>query len=129
MDKKTQTWLELAEEDLKFAGQIIQNKQRPSYALFFCHQSVEKLLKAVIQQITKNPPPRSHNLELLLQLTEQKLPSDKMKIIIDLAPHYITTRYPDDLAKHQKKYSQEFVSKMFDSVKELFLWIKNHWVK
>lgn len=74
MDKKTQTWLEIAENDLEFAEQILKNRQRPYYAVHFCHQAVEK---------------------------------------IDLAPHYLGTKYPEDLAKFYRQYSIAFVENLF----------------
>ena len=128
VDKKTQTWLGLAKSDLEFAEGILQNKQRPAYAVFFCHQALEKILKAVVQHTTGNIPPRTHNLENLLQLVQKELPQEKLDILIQLAPHYLGTRYPDDLAKFSKKYSDEFVRPLFQKTKELFLWIENTWL-
>ncbi len=128
MDKKTQTWLTIAENDLEFAEQILQNKQRPPYSLHFCHQAVEKILKATIQYGTGKVPPRTHNLEILLQLIQKELPPDKMDALVKLAPHYLGTRYPDDLAKFHQQYSEEFVQSRLEETKELFAWIKNHWL-
>lgn len=128
MDKKTQTWLELAENDLEFAEQILKNKQRPPYALHFCHQAIEKLLKAVVQHVTGKTPLRSHNLEKLSQITQKELPPDKMDSLIKLAPHYLSTRYPADLAKYYQQYSFEFVQARFTATRELFLWIKDNWL-
>lgn len=128
MDQKAQTWLEIAENDLEFAEQILKNRQRPSYALHFCHQAVEKILKAAIQQATDKQPPRIHNFEKLLKLTGKTLPPDKLNFLIDLAPHYLSTKYPEDLAKFQKQYSEDFVKSQFETTKELFLWIKTNWL-
>ncbi|OGQ04464.1 MAG: hypothetical protein A2W61_03590 [Deltaproteobacteria bacterium RIFCSPLOWO2_01_44_7] len=120
MDKKTQTWLEIAENDLEFAEQIVQNQQRPYYAMHFCHQAIEKLLKGVVQHETGKIPPRTHNLEKLLQLTKKELPSEKLEILVDLAPHYLSTKYPEDLEKFYKQYSIEFVRDQAKKIKELF---------
>lgn len=128
MDKKTQTWLEIAENDLEFAGQVLENKQRPPYALLFCHQAIEKILKAVVQHVTGSVPPRTHSLELLLQIIKKELPSEKMDTLIKLAPHYLSTRYPDDLAKFYKQYSDEFVQSHYEATRDLFLWIKKNWL-
>lgn len=128
MDKKVQTWLGTAENDLEFAEQILKNRQRPPYALHFCHQAIEKILKAVIHHITKKEPPRIHNFEKLLQLTGKELPPDKLNILIDLAPHYLSTKYPEDLAEFSKQYTKEFVQSQYNTTKELFLWIKTNWL-
>lgn len=125
MDKKTQTWLEIAENDLEFAEQILKNRQRPHYACNECHQAVEKILKGIIQEKTGKTPPRIHNLFTLAEQTELKLSEGQQKFILKLNPHYMGTRYPEDLADMYKKYTNEYASALFDETKELFLWLKN----
>lgn len=125
MDKKTQTWLEIAENDLEFAEQILKNRQRPHYACNECHQAIEKILKGIIQEKMGKPPPRIHNLFTLAEQTELKLSENQQKFILKLSPHYMGTRYPEDLADMYKKYTYEYASALFDETKELFLWLKN----
>ncbi|MBI5298930.1 MAG: HEPN domain-containing protein, partial [Deltaproteobacteria bacterium] len=49
INKKVETWLALAQDDLDFAEEVLQNKKRPHYAAHLCHQSIEKLIKAIVQ--------------------------------------------------------------------------------
>ena len=125
MDKATQTWLEIAENDLEFAEQILQNKQRPYFACNECHQAVEKILKAIIQEQTGQKPPRIHNLDTLAKLAELKLPDNYRGVLLRLNPHYMATKYPHDLTKFYKEYTQEYAYELFQETKELFLWLKN----
>lgn len=129
MDKKTQTWLELAENDLEFAGQIVRNRQRPYFACHFCHQAVEKVLKALVQQRTAEIPPRTHNLLMLAKLTGIDLSEDQNKFLLRLNPHYIGTRYPDDLARFYKQYTEEYAANLFRETREIFLWLKDSMIR
>ncbi|MFH1654645.1 MAG: HEPN domain-containing protein [Pseudomonadota bacterium] len=65
MKKQTLTWLELAENDLSLAGDLLQGEKRAHYAVHFCHQSIEKLLKAIIQEQINETPLRTHNFKAL----------------------------------------------------------------
>lgn len=125
MDKKTETWLTLAENDLEFAGQILANKQRPYYACHQCHQAVEKILKAVVQHKTGQIPPRTHNLKTLAELAKVELPSEQDTFLLKLSAHYIGTRYPDDLSQFYKAYTVEHAKEIFEKTRGLFLWLKN----
>lgn len=126
MHPKTKTWLELAENDLEFAGQILSNKQRPYFACNECHQAVEKILKAVIQEKTGTRPPRTHNLSTLADLTQISFSEAQIRFLLKLNPHYMGTRYPDDLVKFYKQYTQEYSMDLFRETKEMLLWLKNY---
>lgn len=125
MDKKTETWLTLAENDLEFAEQILKNKQRPYYACHQCHQATEKILKAIVQHTTKKIPPRTHNLEMLTRLAKVELSLEQETFLLKLNAHYIGTRYPDDLFQFYREYTAEHAKVIFEKTKELFLWLKN----
>lgn len=125
MKKKTETWLTLAENDLEFAKQILQNKQRPYFACNECHQAIEKILKAIIQEKTNEIPPRTHNLFMLAKLTKISFSEDQNNFLLRLNPHYMGTRYPDDLVAFQRQYTKKYAAELFHKTEELFLWLKN----
>ena len=124
MDKKTQTWLEMARNDLAFAATIIKNKQRPFYAAHFCHQAVEKILKAFVQHRTGEAPPRTHNFKILCEVAKLDLPDDKKEFLQRLAPNYIGTRYPEDIEELYKQYTEDYVKRLFSQTEELFTWLE-----
>ena len=123
---KTKTWFELARNDLKFAESILKNKNRPHYAVHFCHQAIEKILKAIITEKTTKYPPRTHNLQILYQQTGIELPVDMQKFLYTLSPHYLATKYPEDITKLYKAYNQRYGIKTLNQTKELFKWLKQH---
>jgi len=125
MKTQTKTWLEMAQNDLDFARDILKNKQRPFYAAHFCHQAVEKILKAIIQERTDETPPKTHNFNLLCKHTGLNLPDEMQKNLFSLAPHYLGTRYPEDINKLYKQYDLQFVQNLFGRTEELFKWLKN----
>lgn len=126
MNKKVSTWLDLAENDLEFAEQILANQQRPYFACNQCHQAMEKILKAVIQLKTGGTPPRIHNLVRLAEQAALPFSDKQMAFLFTLNPHYIGTRYPDDILKLYTHYTQPYSKNLFNQTQGLFLWIKEH---
>ena len=61
MRKEILNWWKRAEKDLEIAGHCIKSKDYYA-AVFFCQQSVEKGLKALIMKKGKQPDIISHSL-------------------------------------------------------------------
>ena len=70
MEKKVRNWLELAKRDLAFAKDNVNRRNFRSYAPHFCHQALEKLLKALVVSKTDEIPPYIHNLVRLVNITK-----------------------------------------------------------
>lgn len=126
MKDKTKTWLEMATNDLEFARSILANKNRPYYAAHFCHQSLEKILKAVVQERTDEMPKRTHNFKVLWEQGSVPLTEEQKLQLLDIMPHYLGTRYPEDVQALHKTYTVEFVSNLFKETEELFQWLKEY---
>jgi HEPN domain-containing protein len=125
MKKKTQTWVKLAENDLSLAKELLVNKSRAYYSAHFCHQAIEKILKAVISEKTDKIPLPTHNFQILLDQAGLKdIPLKKKQFIFSMMPHYIGTKYPEDIAKLYKSYTKSFVTKLFNNTNEVFQWLK-----
>jgi len=62
-----QKWMDQASYDLETA-QAMLDSGRYLYVVFCCQQAVEKMIKAVIAQVSGEMPPRIHNL---IQLAER----------------------------------------------------------
>ncbi len=126
MKEKTKAWLELAENDLAFAESVLQNRNRPYYAVHFCHQAIEKMLKAIIQEQTNENPKRTHNFKLLWEQARIPLSEAQQLTLLEIMPHYIGTRYPEDIKAMHQTYTLEFVKKILGMTKEIFLWLKKY---
>lgn len=70
-------WFNASKQDFETAVILFENKKY-HHALFFCHLSIEKYLKAIIIKTTKKAPPLIHDLVRLAEKTDIKL-TDKIK--------------------------------------------------
>lgn len=126
MREKTKTWLEIASNDLELANSIIQNKQRPHYAVHFCHQAIEKILKAIIQEHTTELPKRTHNFKILCQQAQIQLPGNIKEFLARLEPHYLASKYPEDLKQLYKNYTSSYASNLVKETGEIFSWLEQY---
>ncbi len=126
MKEKTATWLELAENDLEFALSILKNKNRPYYAVHFCHQAIEKILKAIVQECTDEDPKRTHNFKMLWEQGAIPLTKTQKLQLLEIMPHYIGSRYPEDIRALHQTYTLKFVQKIIEDTGEIFQWLKNY---
>lgn len=125
MKKKTKTWLELATNDLLLARELLDRKGKVYYAAHFCHQAIEKLIKAIISERTNEIPLPTHNFKILLdQAKLRNIPEDKKRLIFSLTPHYTGTKYPEDINKLYKQYTRDFVRRLYKETQGVFKWLK-----
>ena len=126
MKDKTKTWLAMATNDLEFARSILNNKNRPYYAAHFCHQALEKILKAIVQEHTHETPKRTHNFKMLWEQGAIPLTEEQQLHLLEIMPHYLGSRYPEDVRTLHQTYTVEFVGRMMATTEELFQWLKNY---
>ena len=125
MNDKTKYWLDLCNDDLLTAKALLE-KHRLLHMGYYCHQIVEKALKAVIANRTEEVPPRIHDL---LKLTVKGnvfeiLTDDQKKFINKLTPLQIEARYPEYKEKIAAALSYEFCKKLLNETEEFLCWIK-----
>lgn len=126
INKRTSNWLKLAERDLSFAEEIYLNSNFRSYSPHYCHQAIEKLLKAIIVLKSDDSPPYIHNLVKLANLTGIVLSKEQKDALASLNPHYIGTKYPEDIAKMFRLYGKNKVAEIYQETKKLFKWLKQN---
>ena len=125
MRQKTKTWVRLAENDLSLAKDLMGKKGRAYYAAHFCHQAIEKMLKAVISERTDKIPFPTHNFKILLDQSGLKeIPEQKKQFLFSMMPHYIGTKYPEDIARLYKNHTKAFVTKLYKNTDEVSRWLK-----
>jgi len=78
--KQIEYWRTGAEEDFA-AAQSLLEKGHLRHALFFAHLALEKMLKALVTQRTREVPPRIHNLLRLASLAGLEIRSEQ-KILL-----------------------------------------------
>jgi HEPN domain-containing protein len=117
-------WFTEAKEALEVADHLIEKKDY-SYALFFGHLAVEKLLKALYVIRCEEHAPPIHNLFRLASAAGLK--PDKMKVdaLIRITAFNIEDRYPDMKRAFRQKCTAEFTSREMQLIKEVFQWLKS----
>lgn len=94
MNPVTKQWIERADYDLETAEAMLK-AARYLYVAFACQQTVEKYLKAMIQERTGKLPPYTHNLQSLFKLSEISLSAEQQDFLTILNQYYISARYVD----------------------------------
>lgn len=117
-------WLEQSIYDLETAKAML-NSGRWLYVLFCCQQSVEKMLKGLIVQNTKEYPPRLHNLMRLAERAKIRVDESMAERFRLLTAYYIETRYPEELQSMASQVDQSLAEEMFQQTEEIITWLKS----
>lgn len=117
-------WAKEAEEALEVAGHLIE-KRDYSYALFFGHLAIEKILKALHVAKLKNHAVPGHNLLRLAKAAGLELDKEKSDVLVTITAFNIEARYPDTQRSFRKKCTPEYSKSEMKAIKELFLWLKS----
>lgn len=99
MEKQAQYWLHEAIESLDTA-KVLYNNNKLLESAFFCHLSMEKILKAIFVQRNGTVPPKVHNLLVLTERSDlaKELNESQFNFLADLNPFQLEGRYPGDRA-------------------------------
>jgi len=120
--RKSQEWFDQADYDMETAEYMFGGG-RNFYAVFMCHLSLEKALKALYTQNLNEEPPRTHNLIFLVEKIGLKPPANLFDAIFSLNRASVPTRYPDDLKRMLKDYGHEKTEEILDKSKEILKWL------
>jgi HEPN domain-containing protein len=116
-------WITEATEALQVADHLME-KGDYSYALFFGHLAIEKLLKALYVVKQKDHAPPIHNLLRLGKLAGIAVPEDKIEALIEISAFNIEARYPDFKRAFRKKCNAEYAGKQITVIKEIYQWLQ-----
>jgi len=124
-DNTVKYWIEISEYDIKVAGGMLKQGYY-LYVGFMCHQSVEKMLKALYVQKYKDVPPYIHKLDRLLELTEleNQLSEDQFDLIDELTPLNIQARYPAYKDAIHKLLDEERAGRILQNTETFLKWLK-----
>ncbi len=117
-------WLTEAEEALQVADHLVE-KRDYSYALFFGHLAIEKLLKALYAAKMQKHAPPIHNLLRLAKKAGLSLDEPHTKALIAITTFNIEARYPDMKRAFRRQCTPEYTARQMTNIKELFQWLKS----
>jgi len=123
MKDEVKNWIDSARYDFETAENLFTSG-RYIYTVFMCHLSLEKMIKAKIEEITGKTPPRSHDLEYLISIAGLSPDKEAEKFIAEISNLSIVTRYPGDFHRMLKDFSKVRTEFIFNKTKEIIEWIK-----
>ena len=125
MRKDSANWIALADYDLETARHMLATR-RYLYVVFLCHLALEKILKAHVAEVTQTFPIKTHDLIYLVKKIGLELPQIYIDFIGKINTASIPTRYPDDLQRSLKEFSEPVAKDYLKQTTELVQWLKQH---
>jgi len=126
MDKKEiiEYWDTEAKESLQVAKHLFEKKDY-SYALFFGHLAIEKLLKSIYVRNIDDNVPRTHNLPRIAKAANLVIPEDILVDLLRITAFNLETRYPDYKKQFRKNCTKQFTAQELDKIHEIYTWLQS----
>ena len=124
MNQDVKYWVDLSKYDIDTA-KAMMTSGRYLYVLFTCQQAVEKMLKALVVQNTKNFPPKIHDLVKLLSIADIEANNRKKEFLFKLNFYYLETRYPHEISEISKQIKKKTAMDFLDQTKKILKWLKS----
>ena len=125
MRAETGNWLEGAEYDLESARHMYATG-RYLYVVFLCHLTLEKMLKALVSEITDMPAPKSHDLIYLLKRAGISPAPQHLEFLGKVNNASIPARYPSDIREAIREYTENVADSYLIQTEEVVAWLRSH---
>lgn len=112
-------WEETAQQNYETMRALFQTK-RYSDCLFFGHLLLEKILKALVVQTTKQQSPFIHDLVRLQELASVLLTDAEIALLNKVNDFNIRTRYPDYKLRFYKQCTKKYTEDNLEQITELY---------
>lgn len=119
-------WKKSAKNDWKVARDLFQLTHYDG-CLFYCHLTLEKILKGLVVVKTGKAAPHIHNLEHLSKLAKLDIDEEQRKNLQIITTFNVAARYPDEKLDLYKKATKQFTDQYLAITKSLYLWLKKHY--
>lgn len=94
LEKQIEYWITTAKSDIETA-EILIEKGKLLHGLFFCHLTIEKVLKAHYVKTNKQLAPKTHKLIYLLENSGLVFDETQKKFLAILQKYQLEGRYPE----------------------------------
>jgi len=122
--KHVRHWLDGAEENLEVA-EVLCREGHYEWSLFIGHLVLEKDLKAICVKVTKEIPPRVHNLLLLARSGGVSLDKEREEFLSRVNDFQTQVRYPVFQERPRRRYTRPFGEEMLAKIKECHVWLRS----
>lgn len=126
--KQINYWKKSGEKNWKVA-QSLFNLGHCDACLFFCHLSLEKLLKGLVVEQSKKAAPYIHDLTELTEIARLKLSDEQIQNLRLITGFNIASRYDDIKFAFYRQCTKSYAEKYFKISQELYLWFKKQYPK
>lgn len=92
--KQIEYWCSTADSDIETA-EILVTSGKYIEGMFFCHLSIEKIIKALVVKQTENIPVRSHDLFHLIEIAKIEITEEQSNFLQILMKYQLEGRYPE----------------------------------
>lgn len=116
-------WLTTAEHNYQTAKFLFKGGRYPE-CLFFCHLTIEKILKALVVKQTKSHAPYTHKLVRLASLVNIKLNAEQLENLTTITEFNLAARYYEIKFNFYKKCTKPYTEKYFLISQKLYLWLR-----
>lgn len=115
-------WLKGAKQDQLAFQHLYENKDYPQ-CLFWGHFVLEKILKALVVNKTKQQTPYAHDLVLLATKAKIELTTEKRDQLNEINIFNQFGRYDNEIKDFTQKCTPEYTEKYFLIIKNLATWL------
>jgi HEPN domain-containing protein len=124
-EEKVNHWVDLSDENLRVAESLLKFRHLLQMG-FFCHLTVEIILKACFTKLKDETPPYIHKLARLAQLSDfyDTLSDEQKDLLYKLDPFNIEARYPEYKKMIAKSLNVQICKDLLQQTKDLQQWIK-----
>jgi HEPN domain-containing protein len=117
-------WRTEAEEALVVAQHLMETGDY-SYALFFGHLAVEKLLKALYAWERDDHAPPTHNLQRLALACGLPLDEARTEMLLAITEFNLEARYPDLKRTFRVRCTRDYAQLQLARVEETMAWLRS----
>jgi HEPN domain-containing protein len=119
---RVQFWINSANDDWTVSRHLFE-KEDYSYALFFGHLTLEKLLKGLYVYLRNETPPHTHRLVFLAESLSLEMNSPQVDLLEAVTDFNLEARYPDEKFSFKRKCTKEFAEKYLKEIEEMKEWL------
>ena len=112
-------WQKTAKHDYEVMLYLFKGKKYPE-SLFFGHIVLEKILKGLVVQKTKEQALYTHDLIKLESIAELELSKDEKDLLDEVNDFNIRARYPEYKLQFYKQCDKEYTKNYFDNTVNLY---------
>ena len=128
IEDQIEYWRTSANRDWKTALGLFELKRYDS-CLFFCHLSLEKMLKAIVVIKTRKKAPQIHDLAELANRSKLELTDEQLINLRLITTFNIQCRYDNVKFNFYKICTRDYTEKHLNISHKLFIWLKSQYPK